>query len=121
MEIADDVCIDSTREQPGLINLNTASAQVLACLPGMTPELAQALVNYRRSIGLLPNVALVLKMPGMTRDIFKQMAARVSVRSETFRIISEGKVDSTGARQRIQAIVHVGKDDIRTLSYREDL
>jgi DNA uptake protein ComE-like DNA-binding protein len=121
MEIADDVCVDSTREQAGLVNLNTANALVLTCLPGVTPELAQAIVNYRRSIGFFPNVGWLLKTPGMAPQIFKQLAGRVTVRSETFRIISEGTVESTGARQRIQAIVHVGKDDVQTLSYREDL
>jgi hypothetical protein len=35
--------------------------------------------------------------------------------------LSEGKVTSTGARQRIQVIVRVGLTDIQTLSYREDL
>jgi hypothetical protein len=34
--------------------------------------------------------------------------------------LSEGKVTSTGARQRIQEIVHVGLNDISTLEYRED-
>jgi DNA uptake protein ComE-like DNA-binding protein len=121
LEVADEVCVDSTREQAGLVNLNTASAATLACLPGMTPELAQALVAYRRSSGFLPNVTWVLKVPGMSREIFKQLAGRVTARSETFRIISEGRIESSGARQRIQAIVHLGKDEIRTLSYREDL
>jgi hypothetical protein len=56
----------------------------------------------------------------MTPEIFKQVAPLVSARSETFRILSEGKINSTGVRQRIQAIVHVGLNDIVTLSYRED-
>jgi len=35
----------------GRININTASAEVLACLPGIsdTPDLAQTLVTYRQS------------------------------------------------------------------------
>jgi type II secretory pathway component PulK len=33
----------------GRVNVNTASAAVLACLPGMTPDLAQTLVNYRQT------------------------------------------------------------------------
>jgi type II secretory pathway component PulK len=87
----------------------------------MTPELAQAVVSYRRSIGYFPNVAWLLKTPGMTRQIFKQMVGRVTVRSETFRIISEGKVNSSGARQRIMAIVQISKDEVQTLGWREDL
>jgi hypothetical protein len=42
------------------------------------------------------------------------------VRSETYRILSEGKVKSTGVRRRIQEIVHIGLQDINTVSYRED-
>jgi hypothetical protein len=45
----------------------------------------------------------------------------VTARSETYRIISEGKVDSTGARQRVEEIVHIGRRDIETIFYREDL
>lgn len=121
LEIADDVCVDGTKQQPGPVNINTANTQVLTRLPGMTPELAQAVVSYRRSIGYFPNVAWLLKTPGMTRAIFKQVVGRVTVRSETFRIISEGKVNSSGARQRIMAIVQISKDDVQTLSWREDL
>jgi DNA uptake protein ComE-like DNA-binding protein len=121
MEIADAVCVDSTRQQPGLVNINTAGAQVLTCLPGMTPELAQAVVSYRRSIGFFPNVAWLLKTPGMSRELFKPMAGRVTARSETFRIISEGKVNSSGARQRIMAVVQISKDEVQALSWREDL
>jgi len=49
------------------------------------------------------------------------VVGRVTVRSETFRIISEGKVNSSGARLRIMAIVQISKDAVQTLSWREDL
>jgi len=120
MDIADDVTADSTDTQVGAINVNTASLDVLACLPGVGRELAQAIISHRQSSGFFPNIAQLLKVPGMTRDIFKQVAPLVSARSETFRILSEGKIKSTGARQRIQVIVHVGLNDLTTLSYRED-
>ena len=104
----------------GLVNINTASLNVLACLPGVDRELAQAIISYRQSNGFFPNMAWLLKVPGMNQQILKQFALLVSVRSETFRILSEGKINSTGARQRIQAVVHVGLNDVATLSYRED-
>ena len=89
------------------------------CLPGIDQELAQAIVSYRQSSGFFPNIAWLLKVPGMNQQIFKQLAPRVSARSETFRILSEGKVRSTGTRQRIEEIVHVRLRDIDVLSYRE--
>jgi type II secretory pathway component PulK len=120
LDIADDLTTDTGPDLPGVINVNTAGLDVLACLPGVDRELAQAMISFRQSNGFLPNIAWLLKVPGLTRDIFKQVAPLVSARSETFRILSEGKISSTGARQRIQVIVRVGLHDINTLSYRED-
>jgi len=121
IEIADSLTADNTREQPGLININTATAQVLACLPGSSAELAQAIVSFRASNGFFPNIASILKVPDMSRDSFKQMAKYLTARSETFRITSEGRVTSSGARQRIQVVIHVGTYDVQTLAWREDL
>ena len=120
MEIADDVTVTDDSDQPGAININTASSEVLACLPGMSLELAQAIVAYRKSAGFFANIAWLLKVDGMNRTIFKQVAPKICARSETFRILSEGRVTSTGARKRIQVIVRLTEASIDTLSYRED-
>jgi len=121
MDIADDLTTESGKDLPGLVNINTADLTVLSCVPGIQRQLAQAIISYRQSNGFFPNIAWLLKVPGMSREIFKQVAPLLTARSETYRILSEGKVTSSGARQRIQVIVHVGLEDIQTLSYREDL
>jgi DNA uptake protein ComE-like DNA-binding protein len=121
MEIADDVTATDDDEQAGVINVNTAGPEVLACLPGLTPELAQAIVAHRRSAGFFPNVAWLLKVDGLSPEILKQLWPKVTVRSETFRILGEGRVPSTGARQRVEKIVRLTRGSFQTLSYREDL
>ncbi|MHB9010330.1 MAG: type II secretion system minor pseudopilin, partial [Limisphaerales bacterium] len=120
LEIADFVTIDEDRLQKGVVNVNTASLEVLSCLPGVSRELAQAIIAFRGSNGFLANVAWLLRVPGMTPDIFKSLAPLVTARSETFRILAEGRVRSSGVRQRIQAIVRVDLNDVQTLAYRED-
>jgi len=120
-QIADDLTLADGTDLPGLINLNTASLDVLLCLPGVQRPLAQAILNYRASTGYFDNVAGLLKVDGMTRAIFKQVVPLVTARSETYRIVCEGKINSSGALQRIEAIVHIGRSDIETLAYREDL
>jgi competence ComEA-like helix-hairpin-helix protein len=120
MDIADDITTSDDKDLSGMININTAALDVLVCLPGVDRQLAQGIISYRKSSGFFSNTAELLKVGGMTPDIFKQVAPLISARSETYRILCEGKVTSTGARQRIQAIVHVGLDDVSTLGYRED-
>jgi len=117
---ADGVTTVDGGDLSGLININTAGLEVLMCLPGIDRNLAHAIIMYRQSSGYFPNTAELLKVGGMTSDIFKRVAPLVTARSETYRILSEGKVSSTGARQRIQEIVHVGLNEIATLGYRED-
>jgi competence ComEA-like helix-hairpin-helix protein len=120
MDIADDLTVDSGSDLPGLVNINSASLEVLACLPGLSRELAQAIISFRQSNGSFPNIAWLLKIQGLTGDILKQVAPRITARSETYRVLCEGKIQSSGARQRIQEIVHVGLRGVTTLSYRED-
>ena len=117
--IADDVTTSDNKTEFGLIIINTASASILFCLPGMTEELAQAIVSYRSSSGYFQNVAYLLRVPGFTRDLLKRVAPRVTARSETFRIISEGTVRSSGAVRRVEFIVRLGSGSVDTISYRE--
>ena len=119
-DIADDVTVDSDQNRSGIININTANVDVLSCVPGIDRPLAQAIISYRQSSGYFASIAGLLKVPGMNRQLFKQAAPLVDVRSETYRILSEGRVNSTGTRQRLQVIVHIGLHDISTVSYRED-
>ena len=119
-DLADDITTSGEGPQPGAVNLNTAGAEVLQCLPGVDANLAQAIISYRRSTGFFENIAGLFKVDGMTRDIFKQLAPLVTTRSETYRILAEGRVTSTGARQRIQEIVRINLDGVKVLSYRED-
>jgi len=120
MALADDLTTVEGSVLPGAINLNTASEVVLSCLPGVGRELARSIVAYRSSAGFFPNIAWLLKVDGMDRERFKQLAPRVSARSETYRILSEGQVGSTGVRKRILETVRVGQMGIETLAYRED-
>jgi competence ComEA-like helix-hairpin-helix protein len=120
-QIADQLTLAGGTDSSGLINVNTASLDVLICLPGVDRTLAQAIINYRKSTGYFDNVAGILKVDGMTRAIFKQVVPLITSRSETYRIICEGKINSSGTVQRIESIVHIGREDVETLAYREDL
>jgi DNA uptake protein ComE-like DNA-binding protein len=48
-QVADALAVTNAAFQAGLINVNTASAAVLACVPGIGADNAQALVAYRQT------------------------------------------------------------------------
>jgi competence ComEA-like helix-hairpin-helix protein len=121
VEMGDEITADDSSDIRGAVNINTASSEVLMCLPGVSRELAQAIVSYRKSAGFFPSAAALLKVDGMTKDIFKQLASIVCTRSQTYRIVSEGSIRSTGARKRIEMVVRLGAVTFDTLAYREDL
>ena len=57
IEIADAVTTDDGDSQAGVMNVNTAGLEALMCLPGVTRELALAILAYRSSAGFLPSTA----------------------------------------------------------------
>lgn len=120
MEIADDLTTQTEMNRPGVVNVNTASEEVLRCLEGITRELAHEIVSHRESAGYFANTARLLEVPGLTRDIWKGIAPRITARSQTFRLLSEGVVPATGARHRVESVVRVGTFYVDTLAHRED-
>ncbi len=120
-DICDYVTVDNSSTIKSVINVNTASVDVLSCLNGITREIAQNIVNHRKSAGYFASIAGLLKVDGMTRGIFKEIAPRITARSENFRIVSEGRVTSTGARERMEVVVKLSGKNMDTLYYRENL
>ena len=120
-QIADHLTVNENSMIPGAINVNTASEEVLMSLPGIEPELATAIVNRRTANGFFQGVGDLFDVEGMTESVFKQIVDRITTRSETFRIFSEGRIASTGARRRLQVVIRVSDYSVETLAYREDL
>lgn len=117
--MSDYVTVGTDSNLPGRVNINSAPQEVLECLPGMTRQLATALVNHRSSSGYFDSVGAVLNVSGMTEEIFKQLCPRIGVRSDTFRILAEGTIRSTRAKKQIEVIVRIGNGEMTTLAYRE--
>jgi len=64
-------------QSSGKATLNKASAERLAKVPGVTPALAKAIVDYRTKNGAFKKPDDLLKVPGMTQDILKKMSLQV--------------------------------------------
>ena len=90
--------------QAGIININTAPAEILATLDGMTEQAVQAIVTQREKEPFTTRGEL-LKLTEVTDDIFAQIAERVTVRSSALRVTSIGSVEDGRIRVRLTAVV----------------
>ncbi len=65
------------------VNLNMASAPLLAHIAGLGPSLAQAIVTHRDENGMFPNRKALMKVPGLGKKAFEQCAGFLRVTDGT--------------------------------------
>lgn len=64
------------------LDLNTASAEELTALPGIGPELARRIVEYRETAGAFTTVEELLEVPGIGETKLAALEGRVIVNGE---------------------------------------
>jgi len=105
----------------GLINLNTASAKVLAALPGMNDALAESIVAAR--VGLTPDarktIAWLVKDGIVAGDIFQQVAPYLTTRSFQFHCFVAAYCIPAAHYRVLEAVVDVGSQPPAVLLLRD--
>jgi general secretion pathway protein K len=85
----------------GLININTASAQVLQLIPGIDPSLAQAIITTRAGLdgvdGTEDDMPFRMptdlgQVPGMPPMVLQQAVGTFTTRSLTFEVLVEARI-----------------------------
>ena len=66
----------------GLVNLNTASSELLETLPGIGPVRAQAIIDDREQNGLFQSVEEVTRVPGIGSGIYNSIRPLVTAGPE---------------------------------------
>ncbi len=82
-QVADKLTTSSEETFPGLVNVNTASKEVLMCLPGLEQSDAEALVSYREvNSGSLDSIAWVTQV--LDQEKATGIGTYVTVRSQQY-------------------------------------
>jgi len=104
----------------GLVNLNTASADVLAAVGDMGPDLAGRIVEHREQLepDQLGTTAWLLTEGLLDSDTFKQIAPMLTVRSEQYRIRCVGYGLPTGQFCVLEAVVDLSVSPARIVYLR---
>lgn len=103
----------------GLVNINTARAEVFAALPGMDEAIAQEIIIYRQSNGPFEDVGKILNVAGVTDDAFARSADYMTVRSRVFKITATGRLEQSQLACTIVCIVDASGDEVQTKYWRE--
>lgn len=84
--------------QPGRVDLNRATAEVLACIPGVSADLAKKIVQARESMAKeqLTSPAWLVTQGLLTPEQFEQAAPWVTTRSFQWRVLVEAGVAESG-------------------------
>lgn len=106
----------------GRVNVNVAPKQVLVCLPGMTEEIAQRIVDLRGELEAAEGstIAWIYAQNVVSADVFKKVAPMLTARSKQFRLRSYGYSLSSGRFCCLEAIIDVAGGKPR-ISYLRDL
>lgn len=111
--IIDFLTINSGRSQ---INLNAAPKEVLMAIPGMTPEIADAIINYRQEKEI-KNMAEVQPILGENYSLMSRYISTAG--SNTFTIDSIGYKESGKAGFGIRAgVIIEGNNQYRYVYYK---
>lgn len=119
-KIADLATISKEAVRKGLININTAPYEVLACLPGLDETLAEAIVRERDTrAGGFTTVIDLLDVNGMSVDKLKQCYEMMTARSDVFTVRSYGVIDGGAVCVGVGAVIDRSDDTIHILHWQE--
>lgn len=110
--------VEEDERLPGKININTASRAVLETVPGMRPEMAEAILSHRAAQGQFIGVGQLYRSNVLREKQFERVAGFLTVRSNVFRIVSEGRTPS-GTTHTLAVVVDRGGDDTVILDWRQ--
>jgi type II secretory pathway component PulK len=110
------------RNVSGLVDINQASAEVLAMLPGIDDALAQTIVENR---GMLDeqkkgNIAWLYEQDLVSADRFKEIAPRLTAHSYQYRVLCVGFGVPSGRYRVMEAILDLAGSSPR-ISYLRDV
>ena len=104
----------------GLVNINTAEYEVLACLPGLDETLAQQIVKCREeSDDAFQSVADLLSVSGLSTSILKQVCPYITARSDVFRARSFGVLGTADTYRCVEAVIDRTQDAATIRDWRE--
>lgn len=82
-QAADLTAIETDSDSPGVVNLNTATAEELERLPGIGPARARAILALRASLTRFLRLEQLLRVKGIGRATFRKLRPMLTLSGPT--------------------------------------
>jgi competence ComEA-like helix-hairpin-helix protein len=96
------------------VDLNTASADELAQLPGVGPRMAKRIIEYREEVGPFEEPEDLMAVPGIARETYRRLSDRLTVSPVAQPPVEEGQPRPTIGE--VEERIHTMKAEIEAVS-----
>jgi competence ComEA-like helix-hairpin-helix protein len=105
-----------TEEQHDMpkVDLNTASADELAQLPGIGPKKAKRIIEYRETVRPFEGLKELTAVPGIARETYRRLADRLTVGPAARPPVEEGTPRPT--IEEVEERIHTTKAEVEAVS-----
>jgi len=123
VQIANDITVAMGSYIDGRINVNTAGATVLACLPGFTSDIAQQLVTYRQTNpDNLTSIAWVVDALGQNTTTLQSLQAGDYITTQSYQFSADvAALGPHGRGYRRNRFIFDTSEGVPRIIYRQDL
>ncbi len=117
----DKCTLDPTPEYRGLINVVTAPAKVLQCIPDLPAEKIQSIVEKRRELAgaIKSTTAWLYTEKILDAEQYAAVQGHITARGRQFTIESIGFADHLGVYSRLQVVVNMRGPLAQIIYYRD--
>ncbi len=118
-KIADKITFDDNPTRAGVVNVNTAPAEVLATVPGMTRKVLDAILNYRQQGKVFQTVGDMFVISDMGLEQFRQTLPYLTTKSATYLVRVKVRVPGQQGLTAYSALVELTANGPRILKWGE--
>jgi len=133
--IIDKITISDEQVLSGMVNINTAPLEILAILPGLDEEKAQAIIDRRtvpegqasvitqqgdQEEGPFTSIGQLLDVEGLDENTFRSIVDHVTYRSHAYRIESEGRSSDRKIVQNLITVVDRSGNRVNTKYWKQE-
>lgn len=117
--VADRVSVDDKAFRENVININTAPAEVLATVPGMTHTILNAILTYRQGGQTFQDLGDLFSLQDLQRTDFQAIIASLTTRTTTYYVHIKVRTAAQQGIYAVSALVELGDNGPHILQWRE--